>query len=292
MAIADIARIDELRSTGQPVIAVYRRGGEAPEAVRCRLLSAARVSLSDVVPKFEHMGATVVDERPYEIAPRGEDPVWVYDFGLRCDPEGCSAPATEFSLDVPRRLARRARGRSAQRAGDAGRPVGPPDHDHPRRPALPAPGGDRVLGPVHDHDDAGQPGDRGAAGRPVRRAVRPRRTPTPTRRRGCRRRSPRRSTASPSLDEDRILRSVLAVLGAMLRTNYYRRSATVAPLRATCRSSSTRPSSRCCRCRARGTRSSSTRRGWRGSTCGAAGSPAAGCAGRTGARTSGPRCWG
>jgi NAD-specific glutamate dehydrogenase len=27
------------------------------------------VSLSDVVPKFEHMGATVVDERPYEIAP-------------------------------------------------------------------------------------------------------------------------------------------------------------------------------------------------------------------------------
>ncbi len=96
-AIADIARIDELRSTGKPVIAVYRRGGEVPKAVRCRLLSAAPVSLSEVVPKFEHMDATVVDERPYEIVPDGEEPVWVYDFGLHCDPEGLQRAGTEFS---------------------------------------------------------------------------------------------------------------------------------------------------------------------------------------------------
>ena len=97
MAIADIARIDELHSTGKPVIAVYRRGGEAAEAVRCRVLSAAPVSLSDVVPKFEHMDVTVVDERPYEITPDGADPVWVYDFGLRCDPAGLRRAGTEFS---------------------------------------------------------------------------------------------------------------------------------------------------------------------------------------------------
>jgi glutamate dehydrogenase len=97
MAIADIARIDELRRDGKPVIAVYRRGGEAPEMVRCRLLSAAPVSLSDVVPTFEHMGATVVDERPYEIAPEDEDSVWVYDFGLRCDPDGLQRAGAEFA---------------------------------------------------------------------------------------------------------------------------------------------------------------------------------------------------
>ena len=55
--------------------------------VRGKLLSVTQVSLSDVVPKFEHMGATVVDERPYEITPPSGGPVWVYDFGLRCDPE-------------------------------------------------------------------------------------------------------------------------------------------------------------------------------------------------------------
>jgi glutamate dehydrogenase len=97
MAIADIGRIDELRRTGKPVIAVYRRGGEEPELVRCRLLSAAPVSLSDVVPKFEHMGATVVDERPYEITLEDDDSVWVYDVGLRCDPDGLQRAGGEFA---------------------------------------------------------------------------------------------------------------------------------------------------------------------------------------------------
>ena len=54
------------------------------------------MSLSDVVPKFEHMGATVVDERPYEIRPSGAEPVWAYDFGLRCNPEDLDRAGDEF----------------------------------------------------------------------------------------------------------------------------------------------------------------------------------------------------
>ena len=52
-----------------------------------------------------------------------------------------------------------------------------------------------------------------------------------------------------------------------------------------------RPASscRCCRCRGRSSRSSSTRRASRACTCAAAGSRAAGCAGPTAARTSAPR---
>jgi glutamate dehydrogenase len=87
-AIADIARIERLHREqfGGTQIHIYRRRGDAEQTVRGKLLSVTQVSLSDVVPKFEHMGATVVDERPYEITPRSGGPVWVYAFGLRCDP--------------------------------------------------------------------------------------------------------------------------------------------------------------------------------------------------------------
>ena len=97
VAVADIDRIGALRSSDRPIIAVHRRPGEEQPMVRCKLLSASPVSLSDVVPTFEHMGARVVDERPYEIRPRDADPVWIYDFGLSCDPEQLARAGEEFS---------------------------------------------------------------------------------------------------------------------------------------------------------------------------------------------------
>ena len=51
---------------------------------RCKLFSRDGILALSVVPTFEHMGAKVVDERPYEITPEGLEPVWIYDFGLRC----------------------------------------------------------------------------------------------------------------------------------------------------------------------------------------------------------------
>jgi glutamate dehydrogenase len=82
-AVADIMRIDELADADEPIMSLYRPL-EAPEGmVRCKLFSADGVLLSDVLPTFEHMGTRVVDERPYEIAPSGREPVWVYDFGLQ-----------------------------------------------------------------------------------------------------------------------------------------------------------------------------------------------------------------
>jgi glutamate dehydrogenase len=85
-AVADIARIEELgsRAGDEPIMRLYRPL-EAPQGViRCKLFSSGGVSLSDVLPTFEHMGAKVVDERPYEITPAGRDPLWIYDFGLQC----------------------------------------------------------------------------------------------------------------------------------------------------------------------------------------------------------------
>jgi len=82
-AVVDIGRMEELRSDGaEPILSLYRPLEAQAGVVRCKLFSSGEVSLSDVLPTFEHMGARVVDERPYEVTPDGAEPVWVYDFGL------------------------------------------------------------------------------------------------------------------------------------------------------------------------------------------------------------------
>jgi glutamate dehydrogenase len=97
-AVADIDRIERLRwERRRTQIYVYRRRGDAEQLARGKLLSVSPVSLSDVVPKFEHMGATVVDERPYEVTPPTGDSVWIYDFGLRCDPADLDRAGDEFA---------------------------------------------------------------------------------------------------------------------------------------------------------------------------------------------------
>jgi glutamate dehydrogenase len=96
-ALLDVDRVEELFEAGHPIIDIYRRPAEAENQIRCQLLSARRVSLSDVVPTFEHMGAKVVDERPYEVSPSGASPVWIYDFGLTCDPQGLARAGTSFA---------------------------------------------------------------------------------------------------------------------------------------------------------------------------------------------------
>jgi glutamate dehydrogenase len=86
-AVADIARIEELASTQDPITSLYRPL-EAPDGiVRLKLFSSDGVLLSDVLPTLEHLGAKVADERPYEITPADRSPAWVYDFGLQADPE-------------------------------------------------------------------------------------------------------------------------------------------------------------------------------------------------------------
>jgi glutamate dehydrogenase len=85
-AVADIGRLDDLLDTGESTISLYRSARQGG-GVRCKLYSSSGVALSDVLPTFEHMGARVVDERPYEIQPADSEPVWIYDFGLRCEIE-------------------------------------------------------------------------------------------------------------------------------------------------------------------------------------------------------------
>ena len=82
-AVADVGHIEQLIRTQEPILSLYRPLEAGEDLIRCKLFSSGGVSLSDVLPSFEHMGAHVVDERPYQITPEGAGRVWIYDFGLR-----------------------------------------------------------------------------------------------------------------------------------------------------------------------------------------------------------------
>jgi glutamate dehydrogenase len=225
MAVGDIKRIGEQRRHGRPIITTYRRPGDDGDAIRCKLLSAVQVSLSDVVPTFEHMSAEVIDERPYEIRPRNAHPVWLYDFGLRCDPAQLARAGENFAevfLDAwSGKLEDDALNGLVMVAGLGGRditllrsilrylrqaPVAFSGSymtrtllDHPQiANALVRLFGARFDPDAHDRDLAER------LAQETEEAI----------------------DGVQSLDEDRILRGFLAVVSAMLRTNHFRRDGT------------------------------------------------------------------
>jgi glutamate dehydrogenase len=105
-AVADIERLERLADSDTPIVSLSEpREGDG--GARCKLYSSRGVSLSDVLPTFEHMGAKVVDERPHRIQPAGREPAWIYDFGLRCPAEDLTEARENFErvfIDVWRGL--------------------------------------------------------------------------------------------------------------------------------------------------------------------------------------------
>ncbi len=228
-AVADIARIEELAGGHEPIIRLYRPMDADDGSIRCKLFSASEVSLSDVLPTFEHMGARVADERPYEISPEGREPVWIYDFGLRC-PTDKLEPVRELFQETflgvwSGEFEDDGLGGLVLRAGLTGRQVtviraiakylrqaGTAYSDaymvrtligHPDLAVLLV----QLWGARLDPDAR----DAEAADRlstSIEHAI----------------------DAVQSLDEDRILRNFLAVTRAILRTNYFRRDTTGKPL--------------------------------------------------------------
>src|SRR2546421_7656043 len=86
MAVADIRLIEGLGPDGDVGMHLHRPLEAPPGFLRYKLFRSAEALLvSDVLPMLEHMGAKVVDERPYEIEPDDRDRVWIYDFGLRSE---------------------------------------------------------------------------------------------------------------------------------------------------------------------------------------------------------------
>ncbi len=102
-AVGDLTRVLELRESGGNVAfefweSVSFIGGVPVQHDHATSASGAnrrvwrltiyrtgsRITLTDVLPRLQHMGVDVVDEHPYEFSGGSTaEPFWIYDFGLR-----------------------------------------------------------------------------------------------------------------------------------------------------------------------------------------------------------------
>jgi glutamate dehydrogenase len=81
-AVEDLHRLERL-ARAELVLHFYRRRGTQPGRVGFKIYrSSAPVPLSDSLPMLERMGVRVLAERPYEITPDGGEPMWIHDFEL------------------------------------------------------------------------------------------------------------------------------------------------------------------------------------------------------------------
>jgi glutamate dehydrogenase len=83
-AVLDVNRIEKLGPDGDLAMSLYLPHASAHDHLAFKLLRAGQpIVLSDVLPLLEKMGVKVTDERPYEVRPGEGPPVWIYDFGLQ-----------------------------------------------------------------------------------------------------------------------------------------------------------------------------------------------------------------
>jgi glutamate dehydrogenase len=98
-AVADIERIESLGAGADLALSLTHPLEGADGLLRFKLFQADRpVPLSDVLPALENMGVRVIDQRPYEVRPRQGTTVWIHDFGLA--PGAGVPPITERDLDA------------------------------------------------------------------------------------------------------------------------------------------------------------------------------------------------
>jgi glutamate dehydrogenase len=87
-ALADLRRMQGLRQVGDIDMSFYVPQDAAPGERRFRIYFVGRqLMLTDLLPILVSLGAAVVDQRPYELRHDGEGQWWIYDFGLRFDPD-------------------------------------------------------------------------------------------------------------------------------------------------------------------------------------------------------------
>jgi glutamate dehydrogenase len=83
IAVSDIAVIEQLTPERPLGVDFYCQGGVAPERAGLKVFSQSRpISLSERVPVLENMGFRVVDERTYHIRPQRAAEVWFHDMEI------------------------------------------------------------------------------------------------------------------------------------------------------------------------------------------------------------------
>jgi glutamate dehydrogenase len=99
VGLADLRRLQALPADGDLDTSFYLPENPEPGERRFKLyLAGSRVTLSQVLPVLQRMGVEVVDERPYEIVRDDGTQCWIFDFGLRID----ASVLDELNGDVDR----------------------------------------------------------------------------------------------------------------------------------------------------------------------------------------------
>src|SRR3954469_14182040 len=84
VAVRDITRLEELPADNGLAFELYTPVDDDPADRRLKVFRTGQsVSLARALPIFTQMGIEVLDERPYEIDLADGEDVWIYDFGLR-----------------------------------------------------------------------------------------------------------------------------------------------------------------------------------------------------------------
>jgi glutamate dehydrogenase len=232
-AVADIRRIERLADDEGLAVSLYRPLEAPAGSLRCKLYRRGEpATLSEVLPMFESMGLRVRDERPYEVVPSDGSPTWIYDFGVEyaadreldvdevrerfqdafvrvwrgeVENDGFNALVLRAGLDWRDVTVLRAVARYLRQAQIAfsDRYMEQALYAHPRVASALVELFRARFDPVGDR----APAAADAIARAIEDAI----------------------DAVESLDEDRILRGFLAVVRAMLRTNYFQPAAGGAP---------------------------------------------------------------
>ncbi len=94
IAVRDLLRLDALPTENGLGFDLYTPEGDDEADSRLKVFRTGHaVSLARALPIFAQMGIEVLDERPYEIDVPDGEVLWIYDFGLRLPP-GCSLDET------------------------------------------------------------------------------------------------------------------------------------------------------------------------------------------------------
>ncbi|MFC3447848.1 NAD-glutamate dehydrogenase [Amycolatopsis speibonae] len=87
-ALADLRALESLTDEGDLSLSFYLPADAEAGERRFKLyLRGEGVTLSQVLPVLQRMGVEVVDERPYELRREDGGRSWIYDFGLLIDPQ-------------------------------------------------------------------------------------------------------------------------------------------------------------------------------------------------------------
>ncbi len=230
LAVSDIRRMEALEPGGPLGMNLYEPPGAEAGELRFKIYRlGTEISLSEVLPYLQRMGVEVLDERPYEVDLASGTRVWLYDFGLYhrgvatgqvtadteqlkvlfqdafgavwsglAESDGFNALVTSAGLHWRQAMVLRAYVKYMRQASATF------SLEYIEESLGAHVGLVRMLVKLFEtRFDPSYSGDRGAAGEQITAEVL------------------EGLDAVSSLDQDRIIRSLLSLINATLRTNYY-----------------------------------------------------------------------